>query len=351
MKAINVSVVIPTYNRGPKLAVMLDHLLASEVYGLSEVDIVVVDDGSAQPAAGIVDSLDVRPGVSLRCVRQENAGPAAARNRGFRESRGEIVLFVDDDVLCPPDLMRRHVEAHRRFPGSAIVGRCPFAEQHHGTPLFRFVDSLGHDGGRGASEEFLNISILASGQISFERSMFDRVKGVYRDDLATPAAEEYELSLRLRDRGVPILLATRITAGHDHPVTLRGMCGQAYKHGMGCAEAAVKCPRTMELHELDTIIKHNGPVTPEDSLSGVTRKLAKRLLSAGPVRHGLLAAVRGCETILPWDRLLGPLYRMLLGTFFFAGVRAGFRQFPSGRRVEVGETAATSPTRKALVNR
>jgi len=134
------------------------------------------------------------------------------------------VMFLDDDILCPPDLIRGHVQGHRLWPGSVIYGRCRHAEPEPMTPFFRFFDSLGHDHGRGLREEFIQVPIVASGQISVERVTFEAQQGVYRDDLATPAAEEFELSLRLRDSGIPILLATRIVAIHDHAVDIENMC-------------------------------------------------------------------------------------------------------------------------------
>src|SRR5437660_2530878 len=111
------TLVIPTYNRGAALAATLDALLACDTTGLDEVEILVIDDGSPVSAAPVVDARPARPPFTLRCIRQENAGPAKARNTGFRASRGELVLFMDDDILPPPALLRQHVEAHRRRPG------------------------------------------------------------------------------------------------------------------------------------------------------------------------------------------------------------------------------------------
>ncbi len=139
---MNVSVAIPTYNRGERLGPTLDALLASDTSGLDAVEIIVVDDGSPEPVAPVVESRVACPPISLRCVRQPNAGPAAARNTGFRASCGEIVLFVDDDILCPANLVRLHVESHRRIPGSVIFGRSPYTEPDPMTPffpLFRFA--------------------------------------------------------------------------------------------------------------------------------------------------------------------------------------------------------------------
>src|SRR5262249_43978437 len=150
---------------------------------------------------------------------------------------------------------------HRSHPSSVIYGRYPCAEPEPMTPFFRFLDSLGHDGARGVSGEFVEVPVVASGQISVERGLFEAGQGVYRDDLATPAAEEYELSLRLRDRGIRILLAPQIVAIHNRSVEIESMCLQAYTHAMGCAEAVAKDPRTLDLRCVREMIQANGTVT------------------------------------------------------------------------------------------
>jgi hypothetical protein len=329
-----VTIVVPTYNRGPRLAAALERLLASDTTGLDEVEVIVVDDGSTAPAAPVVASRTARPGFSLCCYRQANAGPAAARNHGFRRARGDVVLFVDDDILCPPGLVRQHVEAHRRFPGTVIFGRYPFVQASGSTPLIRYLDSLGHDSGRGQGEDFLDAPIIASGHISFERAMFNDADGIYRDDLAVPAAEEYELSARLRDRQVRALLATRITALHDRPVEIRGMCRQAYKYGKGCAEAALKSPLAAELPELQRIIEANRPIQRGEPARSVCKKLFKACLSPRPLRTFACGAVGMAEHVLNWDKLLAPLYRGVIGLFFFAGVRAGLREYALATTLE-----------------
>ncbi len=327
---MNVSVIIPTYNRGKRLGPTLDALLASDPSGLDAVEIIVVDDGSPDPIASVVESRVACPPISLRCLRQPNAGPAAARNTGFRASRGEIVLFVDDDILCTANLVRLHVEAHRRFPASVIFGRYPLVQQPHPTPLLRYLESRGYDNGRDADEEFVEVQIVASGHISFERGVFDEVEGVYRDDLATPVAEEYELSARLRDRGIRLLLASGITALHNRPIEIESLCRQALTHGKGCAEAASKCPATLTLPALRRIIEANQPPPLGGPARLVVKNSIKRALSAAPIRASLLLIVKTMERIVRSDRWLAPVYHHLLGLNFFAGIQSGLRQY-SGR--------------------
>jgi hypothetical protein len=275
----------------------------------------------------LVDSCIVEDPFTLRCIRQENAGPAAARNTGFRASSGEIVIFVDDDIIAPADLILKHVEAHRQTAQAVICGRCPFAEPTSETALFRFVKSLDYDPEESAATELITIDVVASGQISVERQMFDLQEGVYRDDLATPAAEEFELSVRLKRRGICILLGTEIVAIHDHPLTIASLCTQQFKHAIGCAEAAVKYPGARAIKSLDQVIVLNGLEPPPGSLRARLKWLLKSGCSTTAARKLLLGATRLIESVAPGVPVLPLMYRTLLGVYFFAGVREGLRRF------------------------
>lgn len=113
-----VSVVIPTFCRPRQLQACLAALAEQTLAEPWEV--VVVDDGSPQSLAGMdlawADRLD------LRMIRQENAGPAAARNRGVQEARGELIAFTDDDCLPNPKWLETLVRAAREYPGAMVGG-------------------------------------------------------------------------------------------------------------------------------------------------------------------------------------------------------------------------------------
>jgi hypothetical protein len=321
-----ISVVVPTFNRGPKLHDTLLALLQNDMQGV-KAEIIVVDDGSRIPAATCVP--EAPPGT-LRVLRQENAGPARARNTGFRASSGELVLFVDDDILTPPDLVLGHLRAHEERPGSVVFGRCPFPETAAPNPFRRYLDSLGTDPGRGHSGDLMRVPLVASGQISVERAMFDVSSGVYRQDLATPAAEEFELSWRLRERAIPLLLAPRLVAVHDHAIRICSYCLQQYKYGMGCAEAWVKCPEVRALQELKAIIASNSGPDRQDPRRQAIWKTAKGLAAVAPVRQALSRTAAGLERVVPnTDGFLRSAYRAAIGAHFVAGVRDGLRRFSS----------------------
>jgi glycosyltransferase involved in cell wall biosynthesis len=94
-----VSVIIPTFNRGPLTARAVESVLA-QTYPWPEI--LVIDDGSTEDTGNL---LIERFGDRIRYIRQSNQGPGAARNRGICEARHELVAFLDsDDVWLPRKL-------------------------------------------------------------------------------------------------------------------------------------------------------------------------------------------------------------------------------------------------------
>jgi glycosyltransferase involved in cell wall biosynthesis len=111
---MNISVVIPTYNRAASLQEAIRSVLA-QTCPVNEI--IVVDDGSTDNTGELVRSMN---GI-VRYAYQENQGPSAARNRGIREAQGDWVAFLDSDDLWLPAKIERQVEEVRRNPDAALV--------------------------------------------------------------------------------------------------------------------------------------------------------------------------------------------------------------------------------------
>lgn len=325
--AQSVTVVVPTFNRGEALRTTLNALLASTSDGLEFVEIIVVDDGSAVPAGSLVNSMTVPRLFSLRSIRQRNSGPGAARNTGFREAKGDIVIFVDDDIIAPPSLLHQHLRAHGCRPQSVICGLSTLIRPRLPTALYGFISALLGEGATAPSEEqFLRVDIPASGHISVERGMFDPVSAVYSDNLSTPAAEEFELAYRLQQSGIRILLAPRIVAWHDQRLDLGSVCRQQYKHALGTAEVLKKYPATRGLPVLERIVRTN--LDPLQGLSLKTfKRRALRYLASAPVRAGSLRTVELIQSVVPAESaLLTWFYRAVVSAHYHAGLRDGSRR-------------------------
>jgi peptidoglycan/xylan/chitin deacetylase (PgdA/CDA1 family)/glycosyltransferase involved in cell wall biosynthesis len=115
---MKVSIVIPTFNRRGTLARILPTVF-DQSFPADQREVVVVIDGSTDDTAGLLRGLT--PPCELRVIEQANRGPAAARNAGLLAARGEIVLFLDDDILCGPALVGAHVAAHAAIGETALV--------------------------------------------------------------------------------------------------------------------------------------------------------------------------------------------------------------------------------------
>lgn len=112
MKGLQVSVIIPTYNRRQDLAKALASLRAQRPKTL-RFEVLVVDDGGTDGSFAWLQERAKR-WKALRVLRQENAGPGVARNHGVREAKAPLVAFLDDDAVAAPDWLVSSVEALKR---------------------------------------------------------------------------------------------------------------------------------------------------------------------------------------------------------------------------------------------
>jgi glycosyltransferase involved in cell wall biosynthesis len=102
------SVIVPTYQRREMVCEAVRALCGLSYDG--PIEIIVVVDGSTDGSADALAKVDCA--LPLRVIEEENRGQGAARNRGAAEATGEILLFLDDDMICEPDLVQQHARLH-----------------------------------------------------------------------------------------------------------------------------------------------------------------------------------------------------------------------------------------------
>jgi glycosyltransferase involved in cell wall biosynthesis len=321
---MSISVVIPTYNRPDQLSSVLDKLFESNVDEFESVEVIVVDDGSPQPAEPVVKSKNVQYPFSLTYLSQDNCGPAKARNTGFRAASHEIVLFLDDDVLADRDLMRQHILGHQEIPKSVIFGIYPLAPIYEGMPAKRYLDSLQapFESSEGLERKFT----VASGHLSVEKSVFnDRV---YDEQLSIPGAEEFELAYRLNTSGIPIYQNNSAVGWHLQSPDIENKCRQEFKYGISVGETYLKMPNSTLNQHFDNFIRVNGYIDwKNDSSKLKVSKALKSIASSKLFRSMLLRSTRVLEASGSSERILFFMYRVLSGLSLFAGVRRGLRNF------------------------
>ena len=100
MAAPKVSVIVPVYNTDKYLKQCIDSITSQTI---SEIEIIIVDDGSREECAVLCDSL-AKTDDRIRVIHKENAGPGFARNTGIEAANGEYIGFVDSDDYIKPQM-------------------------------------------------------------------------------------------------------------------------------------------------------------------------------------------------------------------------------------------------------
>lgn len=226
MGEVVASVVIPTFRHPRHVSECLDSL-ARQTFAESW-EVVVVDDGSPSPPELREDLPDT--GSHWRVVRQANAGPAAARNRGVAEARGEFVAFTDDDCRPHPLWLESLVRAERQHPGALVGGTTV-----NGLPgeLFASTSQLIVDY---VYEHFNadpgNAYFLASNNILCPRERFLELAGFDRH-FSRAGAEDRDFCDRWRMKGWPIVWQRDAEVEHRHSQTLGGFVDVCFRYGRG----------------------------------------------------------------------------------------------------------------------
>jgi glycosyltransferase involved in cell wall biosynthesis len=215
-----ISVVVPTYNR----ALMLDRLLGALARCETPsggIEVIVVDDGSSDDTGAVVERATL---PAVRYLRQENAGAAAARNLGWRQARGELVAFTDDDCVPSPTWLVELDDAMTRTEcdgaGGAIVPLVPGY-------LADFVQAerlVGHGG------DADDVKYLVTANAVFRRATLEAVGG-FDERFPGAAGEDTDLTYRIQDRGLRLTLAGCGSVAHDHRTSVRGLFRTYYRHG------------------------------------------------------------------------------------------------------------------------
>jgi GT2 family glycosyltransferase len=224
-RSIKASVVIPTYGRGASLQATLTALADQDFQGF---EVLVVDDGSPEPVG--LEGWPASRGSELRCIRQENAGPAAARNRGAREARGQILAFTDDDCLPQPEWLSTLAAQIDSHP-DALVGSLTFngLKENPWSATSQLIIDLVYDHFNRNPE---NAYFLASNNIACRRDLFLELGG-FDTEFSKAGAEDREFCDRLRMTGRPIHLVRRPLVEHRHAQTFAKFLDLHYRYGRG----------------------------------------------------------------------------------------------------------------------
>lgn len=212
------TILIPTFNRCRSLERLLQSLGSAVELELEKTEVLVIDNGSTDRTASMVQAWQpAEQGLTVRGLTESRKGKAAALNAGLRESHGDILLVLDDDVVAAPDCLARHLEAHRTTGFDALQGK-----------ILPGIDADGKSADMSRLGEY-NIPYIDYGDeihplrgltgtnMSFKREVFDKV-GFFDTRLGPGAAgfsEDTEYSIRIRKAGFKIGYTPHAVVYHE----------------------------------------------------------------------------------------------------------------------------------------
>lgn len=284
-RALTITTIVPTFNRREQLVRCLAALDA-QTLPRDRYDVIVIDDGSTDGTGDTVAGL-ASP-QRLAYLSQPNRGPAAARNLGISTARGDLVLFIGDDVIAGRRLLEEHVAAHQRHSDrtAAVLGRLDWPDARPRTPLMDYVCGKGHlqfayDDIRRMPR--LDYRFFYTSNVSVKRAFLDATQERFDTSFRYAAFEDTDLAYRLQRRGLTLHYADGARAVHDHTIDVEGFVSREERAGEMAVHLYRKHP---ELDHLVQVAFLTRPLQAVDRL--MDSAVVERLVDTAAQADGLL---------------------------------------------------------------
>ncbi len=224
---IEISIVVPTYNRPEGLKNCLDSLFAQD-YPKEKYEIIVVDDSINSAAKGMLDELK-RTHSNLSYIIQYHRGPASARNLGAKTSSSEIIGFVDDDCTVSKDWVRLMIKSHAQNPQITVVGgETLTATQKTPVLVSQFLSTCSIETYFNGKQEVI---FFPTCNVSLKKRIFDTYR--FNETFPLPGGEDLEFFWRLFKDGHRFIWDKDIKVVHCRKDTTVDFFRQAYIYGRG----------------------------------------------------------------------------------------------------------------------
>ncbi|PSB01512.1 glycosyltransferase family 2 protein [Merismopedia glauca] len=221
------SIIIPTYNRPERLQTCLKSLTCLN-YPRDRFEVIVVDDGSSTPLDSVV--LPFQERLNIELIRQDNQGPATARNTGAIKAEGKFVLFTDDDCELDPKLLDTLANQFELHPDSLLGGQTinQLCENLYSEASQLLVDYL---------YVYYNCDpqqarFFTSNNFGLSKARFCEI-GYFDTSFPLAAGEDRELCDRWLHHSYQMVSVPEALVYHSHHLTLKSFWRQHFNYGRG----------------------------------------------------------------------------------------------------------------------
>jgi len=317
---VELSVVIPTYNRAESLRRCL-MALGQQTQSAADFEVIVVVDGSSDGTCAMLERLSTP--YQLVIEQQPNQGAAVARNRGAERASGKYCLFLDDDIVAGPALIAEHLAGQR----GSTTGGGVVALGHLDCRVPRGADGLARQFAVWWSDHYAG---LANGRLPTDvdcwsgnmSAPLDAFRAVGGFDPSTGRSHDIELGYRLERHGLRFVYLANAHGTHDFAKTFRDILEDAFHAGYTNFQFFQRhravLPRLPLAHFADARIRF---------------RIARRVLLGLKPPIGLLGL---CSTVLGRGRRANAWYGLLFDYFYWRGVACAVPDSDTWLRLTMG---------------
>ncbi|AYC40870.1 glycosyltransferase [Streptomyces griseorubiginosus] len=230
-----VSVLVPAYNEAKCIENTVRSLMASE----HPIEVLVIDDGSSDGTARIVEAMDL---PNVRVVRQLNAGKPAALNRGLANARHDIIVMMDGDTVFEPSTVRELVQPFGDPRVGAVAGNAKVGNRDSLIGAWQHIEYvMGFNLDRRMYDILRCMPTIPGAVGAFRRSALERVGGMSDDTLA----EDTDITMAMHRDGWRVVYAEKARAWTEAPESVQQLWSQRYRWSYGTMQAIWKHRRAL----------------------------------------------------------------------------------------------------------
>jgi len=229
-----ISILIAAYNEERVIASTIQHLLESDYS--APLEIVVVDDGSGDQTATVVEAIATKD-HRVKFIRQANGGKSSALNRAIKEARNDTFVMIDADTMVAPDGLRQLVAPLCDPLVGAVSGAIRVGNTRRWLGKFQDLEYVAAFEIDRRAQDFLGCIIVAPGALSaFRREAVEQAGALTNDTLA----EDTDLTLQLHRLGWKVVFASKAFADTEAPEHIRALLSQRFRWAYGTLQCLWK---------------------------------------------------------------------------------------------------------------
>ncbi|KES07198.1 bi-functional transferase/deacetylase [Streptomyces toyocaensis] len=230
-----VTVLVPAYNEAKCIENTVNSLMAGE----HPIEVLVIDDGSTDGTARIVEAMGL---PNVRVIRQLNAGKPAALNRGLANARYDIVVMMDGDTVFEPSTVRELVQPFGDPRVGAVAGNAKVGNKDSLIGAWQHIEYvMGFNLDRRMYDILGCMPTIPGAVGAFRRSALEPIGGMSDDTLA----EDTDVTMALHRAGWRVVYAENARAWTEAPESVQQLWSQRYRWSYGTMQAIWKHRRAV----------------------------------------------------------------------------------------------------------